>query len=197
MGVVQLSSGGAVQVQSHPEGDVGQQVVNGAVISDLPLREAQLLEGGAVGGLGFHQGFKHGLFHFLFLLVFGKRLLPFACLYYSIYVHIYQDGIMHECAHVFLYNMYVYILAPFCYTQHEVMYMPLSESQKRANQKYRAGNIKRVPLDMQVTDYENMKMHTEQTGESVNGFIKRAITETIERDTTTPGGMGEGTPPTT
>lgn len=60
--------------------------------------------------------------------------------------------------------------------------MPLSEARKRANQIYKAGNIKRVPLDMQVSDFEAMKAHTKYTGESVNGFIKRAITETMERD---------------
>ncbi len=35
---------------------------------------------------------------------------------------------------------------------------------------------------MQVSDFEAMKAHTKYTGESVNGFIKRAITETMERD---------------
>lgn len=60
--------------------------------------------------------------------------------------------------------------------------MPLSEAQKRATQKYKAKSVKRVPLDMQTADYESMKKHAENTGESVNGFIKRAISETIERD---------------
>lgn len=60
--------------------------------------------------------------------------------------------------------------------------MPLSEARKRANQKYKANNIKRVPLDMQVSEYDGMKAHAAKQGESVNGFIKRAITETIERD---------------
>ncbi len=60
--------------------------------------------------------------------------------------------------------------------------MPLSEARKRANQKYKASNIKRVPLDMQVSEYDNMKAHAAYMGESVNGFIKRAIMETIERD---------------
>ncbi len=60
--------------------------------------------------------------------------------------------------------------------------MPVSEAQKRAMQKYKSKSIKRVPLDMQTSDYESMKKHTENTGESVNGFIKRAIAETMERE---------------
>ena len=48
--------------------------------------------------------------------------------------------------------------------------------------KYKKDNYKRVPLDLTIKDYETLKQHTEQTKESVNGFIKRAISETIERD---------------
>lgn len=42
--------------------------------------------------------------------------------------------------------------------------------------------IKRVPLDMQIPDYEELKAHAESRGETVNGFLKRAISETMERD---------------
>lgn len=60
--------------------------------------------------------------------------------------------------------------------------MPYSETAYKASQKYKAGNIKRVPLDMQKSSYEEIKAHAEAHGESVNGFIKRAISETMERD---------------
>lgn len=60
--------------------------------------------------------------------------------------------------------------------------MPYNESSKRATLKYRATNIKRVPLDMQASDYQSMQAHAQAQGESVNGFIKRAIRETMERD---------------
>ncbi len=60
--------------------------------------------------------------------------------------------------------------------------MPYNEASYKASQKYRANNIKRVPLDMQITNYEKVKAHAEARGESVNGFIKRAIQETMERD---------------
>lgn len=57
-----------------------------------------------------------------------------------------------------------------------------NERANALNIKYRSENIKRVPLDMQKTDYEILKQHVDARGESVNGFIKRAISETIKRD---------------
>ena len=58
---------------------------------------------------------------------------------------------------------------------------------------YRKNNLKRVSLELPIKDYESIKDHTEQTKESVNGFIKRAINETIERDNTD---LGAPTMPT-
>lgn len=51
------------------------------------------------------------------------------------------------------------------------------------NIQYKKDNMKRVPLDMQKTEYDEMKAHADSRGETVNGFIKRSIKETIERDT--------------
>ena len=42
--------------------------------------------------------------------------------------------------------------------------------------------MKRIPLDVQKDKYEEIKAHAERQNESVNGFIKRAIDETIEHD---------------
>lgn len=64
--------------------------------------------------------------------------------------------------------------------------MAYNETAYKASQKYKAGNIKRVPLDMQKSRYEEIKAHAEVRGESVNGFIKRAISETMERDDAAP-----------
>ena len=47
---------------------------------------------------------------------------------------------------------------------------------------YAKNNLKRVPLDLKIEKYNKIKAHAEKQGESVNGFIKRAIDETIERD---------------
>ncbi len=60
--------------------------------------------------------------------------------------------------------------------------MPYNEASYKATQKYRAMKIKRVPLDMQISDYDKVKAHAEAHNETVNGFIKRAIGETMERD---------------
>ena len=50
------------------------------------------------------------------------------------------------------------------------------------NRNYRKEKLKRIPLDVTPEQYKTIKEHTEKTNESVNGFIKRAINETIERD---------------
>lgn len=51
-----------------------------------------------------------------------------------------------------------------------------------AQKKYYKEKMKRIPLDVRVEEYENIKKHTEKINETVNGFIKRAIAETIEND---------------
>lgn len=65
--------------------------------------------------------------------------------------------------------------------------MPYNEKSKAYVAKYKANNIKRVPLDMQRTLYEAIQVHARARGESVNGFIKRAIAETMKRDDAAPG----------
>ncbi|WP_368041583.1 hypothetical protein [Bittarella massiliensis (ex Durand et al. 2017)] len=63
--------------------------------------------------------------------------------------------------------------------------MPISEARKRANQAYidKQDEIKvRVPKGKK----EEIKAHAESRGESVNGFVSRAITETMERDRENP-----------
>lgn len=60
--------------------------------------------------------------------------------------------------------------------------MPVSEKQKQSAYKYKAKNIKRVPLDMQKSDYENLVSVAASRGKSVNGYIKEAISEKIERE---------------
>lgn len=60
--------------------------------------------------------------------------------------------------------------------------MTLSESQKKANNKYKKENIKRIPLDVQNEKYDQIKEAATAAGETVNGYIKRAIDERIERE---------------
>ena len=94
--------------------------------------------------------------------------------------------IINKCVRIFLAVLYVYTLRKVCYTFTGGDYMPYNETAYKASQKYKAGNIKRVPLDMQKSTYEEIKAHAEAHSESVNGFIKRAISETMERDNGAP-----------
>lgn len=47
---------------------------------------------------------------------------------------------------------------------------------------YAKEKLKRIPLDIPKEQYEIIKEHAAKYDKSVNGFIKRAISETIERD---------------
>lgn len=60
--------------------------------------------------------------------------------------------------------------------------MATTEAQKQATYKYHKKNIKRVPLDMKKSDYEILATAAEKNGKSVNGYIKEAIAEKIERE---------------
>ena len=61
--------------------------------------------------------------------------------------------------------------------------MPVSDAQKKAAAKYQKTHIKRIPLDVQIEYYENiLKPAAERAGSSVNGYIKAAIDEKIERE---------------
>ncbi len=57
-----------------------------------------------------------------------------------------------------------------------------TEARKRANEKYNAKSYDRINIAVPKGEKSKIKAHAEQRGESVNGFIKRAIDETIERD---------------
>lgn len=63
--------------------------------------------------------------------------------------------------------------------------MPLSEkaieNKKKYTMEYKRKNMKRIPLDVQKNDYEEIKQAAEAVGETVNGFIKTAINERLAR----------------
>ena len=59
----------------------------------------------------------------------------------------------------------------------------VSEAQRRAVAKYNAANYDRVELRLDKGRKETVKAHAEAQGESLNAFINRAITETMDRDT--------------
>lgn len=60
--------------------------------------------------------------------------------------------------------------------------MPVSKAQQKAVNKYVKDNYDRVLVTMPKGQKEAIKAHAERRGESVNGFIGRAISETMERD---------------
>lgn len=60
----------------------------------------------------------------------------------------------------------------------------VSDAQRRAVAKYNAANYDRVELRLDKGRKETVKAHADTQGESLNAFINRAITETMDRDKT-------------
>ena len=60
--------------------------------------------------------------------------------------------------------------------------MHASAQKKQYDIEYAKTHLKRVPLDLRLDKYIEIKAHAENNAETVNGFIKRAIDETMERD---------------
>ena len=62
----------------------------------------------------------------------------------------------------------------------------LSEKAKENKTNYTVNwkrqNYKRVPLDISFSKYEEIKQAADSSGESVNGYIKKAIDERLYKD---------------
>ena len=58
----------------------------------------------------------------------------------------------------------------------------LTFDKKKYDLEYAKSKLKRIPLDVTIEKYEQIKSHAEKRSETVNGFIKRAIDETITND---------------
>lgn len=71
-------------------------------------------------------------------------------------------------------------------------YTGYTEARKAANAKYEAETVERISLVLQKGEKSIIKAHAETRSESVNGFIKRAITETMKRDMASPDADKEG-----
>ena len=61
----------------------------------------------------------------------------------------------------------------------------VSEAQKRAAEKYTKSHYDEIKVRVPKGQKEQIKAHAAGTGESVSGFINRAITETMSRDSET------------
>ena len=66
-----------------------------------------------------------------------------------------------------------------------------TEAQKKSAKKWDAANLDRVSIAMPKGQKDTIKAHAEARGESVNGFINRAIDETMERDNAAPAARKE------
>lgn len=64
--------------------------------------------------------------------------------------------------------------------------MPLSEkameNKKRYGLEYAKKKLKRIPLDVQIDKYEEIKAAAARKGETVNGYIKKAVDTRLEAD---------------
>ncbi len=71
---------------------------------------------------------------------------------------------------------------------------PKTEAQKKAQRKYMEG-VATIQIRTTADRRDSIKTHAEARGESVNGFINRAIDQTMDRDKraqAAPEGPGEG-----
>lgn len=62
--------------------------------------------------------------------------------------------------------------------------MPRTKASNEAQYRYNAAHIKRVPLDMRIEEFNRLKSAADAQGESVNGYIKKALYERMEREAT-------------
>ena len=58
----------------------------------------------------------------------------------------------------------------------------LSEERKEYLKNYKKTKLKRVPLELSIDDYTNLQIHAALNNESVNGYIKRVIKESIKQE---------------
>ena len=72
--------------------------------------------------------------------------------------------------------------------------MPASKAQQRAVAKYMKTNYDEIKIRVAKGEKEKIKAHAEARGESINGFVSRAIDEAMTRDAAVTGSE-PGRPP--
>ena len=65
--------------------------------------------------------------------------------------------------------------------------MAVSKAQQRATANYVKKSYDRIEVKVVKGKKDTIQTHAEAQGESLNAFINRAITETMERDTAATG----------
>ncbi len=58
----------------------------------------------------------------------------------------------------------------------------MTDEDKARLARYRRSKLKRVPLDMQKTDYDRLKVHAQMSGVPVNRYIKEAIEARMDKE---------------
>lgn len=71
-----------------------------------------------------------------------------------------------------------------------------TEAVKQSNRKWDAANLDRLSIALPSGSRDKIKAHAQAQGESVNGFIGRAISEAMERDQAVSSGRDIPVPPT-
>ena len=64
--------------------------------------------------------------------------------------------------------------------------MPIREAQKKALRKYKEKTYDRLEISVAKGKKAILQAHASERSESLNGFVNRAIDETMERDNRTP-----------
>ena len=60
--------------------------------------------------------------------------------------------------------------------------MPEISTKAKYDIEYAKNKLKRIPLDVQKEKYEEIKADATAAGESVNGYIKKAVDQRMERE---------------
>ena len=60
--------------------------------------------------------------------------------------------------------------------------MPEISTKAKYDTEYAKNKLKRIPLDVQKEKYEEIKAAATAAGESVNGYIKKAVDQRMERE---------------
>ncbi len=61
--------------------------------------------------------------------------------------------------------------------------MAVSKAQQKAVAKYMKNNYEEIKVRVHKGQKDIIKAHAESKGESINGFVNRAIDETMQRET--------------
>lgn len=60
--------------------------------------------------------------------------------------------------------------------------MTYNENKRKYNDQYKKDHFKRIPLEVQLEKYDQIKAAADNAGESVNGYIKKSIDMRMEAE---------------